>query len=252
MPDSIDGRAQREREHYDKGLKRDLYTRIFAGGNFYRRQSEELLKEHLRYANGRRALELGSHFWIRCIDGFGIQPRELECINISQRELQKGIEAAKASRVKPRFTLMDANRLKFPDESFDIVFGKAILHHLDLARALSEIRRVLKPLGRIVFSEPLGVNPVAKLVRLMTPQARTTDEQPLRKQELARIQEQFDTTFRYQQFFSVPAAVLSNLLWFRPDNLLMKWAYEIDTFIEGKIPPARILYRLVIILGTRR
>ena len=54
-------------------------------------------------------------------------------------------------------------------ESFDFVYGCAILHHLDYHRALDEICRVLKPGGRILFAEPLGINPVAKLVRLVTP-----------------------------------------------------------------------------------
>jgi SAM-dependent methyltransferase len=176
----------------------------------------------------------------------------LECINISETELQKGIDAAKTSRVKPRFTLMDANDLRFPDESFDLVFGKAILHHLDLARALSEIRRVLKPQGRFVFTEPLGVNPVAKLVRLLTPQARTLDERPLGRKELAEIQARFDAALYYQQFLSVPVAVFSNLLRFPADGGLMKWAYQIDGFMEQRIPPIRILYRYVIIAGTKR
>jgi len=46
----------------------------------------------------------------------------------------------------------DAERLPFPDESFDLVFGHAVLHHIpDLARAMSEFRRVLRPGGRIAF-----------------------------------------------------------------------------------------------------
>jgi SAM-dependent methyltransferase len=250
--DSIGGRAQREREHYNKGLKRALYTKIFRGSYFYRRQTEEILQQHLQHASGQRVLELGSHCWVRFIEATGIQPRELECINISETELQRGIDAAKTSQVKPRFTLMDANDLRFPDESFDLVFGKAILHHLDLARALSEIRRVLKLQGRFVFLEPLGVNPVAKLVRLLTPLARTPDERPLGRKELAEIQGRFDTTLYYQQFLSVPVAVLSNLLRFPPDGRLLKWAYQIDSFMEQRIPPIRILYRYVIIAGTKR
>lgn len=250
--DAIGGRAQREREHYNKGLKRALYTKIFRGSYFYRRQTEEILQQHLQHASGRRVLELGSYRWVRFIEATGIQPRELECINISETELQRGIDAAKTSRVKPRFTLMDANALRFPDESFDLVFGKAILHHLDLARALNEIRRVLKLQGRFVFLEPLGVNPVAKLVRLLTPLARTPDERPLRRKELAEIQERFDTSLYYQQFLSVPAAVLSNLLRFPADGRLLKWAYQIDSFMEQRIPPIRILYRYVIIAGSKR
>jgi ubiquinone/menaquinone biosynthesis C-methylase UbiE len=46
----------------------------------------------------------------------------------------------------------DAERLPFPDASFDFVFGHAVLHHLpDLPRAFAEFNRVLRPGGTIAF-----------------------------------------------------------------------------------------------------
>jgi SAM-dependent methyltransferase len=47
----------------------------------------------------------------------------------------------------------DAEALPFPDGSFDLVLGHAVLHHLpNLSRAFSEFHRVLTPGGRIVFA----------------------------------------------------------------------------------------------------
>jgi ubiquinone/menaquinone biosynthesis C-methylase UbiE len=47
----------------------------------------------------------------------------------------------------------DAEQLPFADESFDLVFGHAVLHHLpDLDRAFAEFRRVLRPGGRLFFA----------------------------------------------------------------------------------------------------
>jgi ubiquinone/menaquinone biosynthesis C-methylase UbiE len=47
----------------------------------------------------------------------------------------------------------DAEALPFEDESFDLVLGHAVLHHIpDLQRAFGEFRRVLAPGGLIVFA----------------------------------------------------------------------------------------------------
>ena len=47
----------------------------------------------------------------------------------------------------------DAAALPFEDESFDLVFGHAVLHHLpDLDRAFAEFHRVLRPGGTLFFA----------------------------------------------------------------------------------------------------
>jgi ubiquinone/menaquinone biosynthesis C-methylase UbiE len=46
----------------------------------------------------------------------------------------------------------EAEQLPFEDESFDLVFGHAVLHHIpDLPRAFGEFMRVLRPGGTIAF-----------------------------------------------------------------------------------------------------
>ncbi len=47
----------------------------------------------------------------------------------------------------------DAERLPYDDDTFDIVIGHAVLHHIpDLDLCFAEIMRVLKPGGRFVFA----------------------------------------------------------------------------------------------------
>jgi len=46
--------------------------------------------------------------------------------------------------------LGDAEKLDFPDGSFDVVFSNGVLHHIpDIRRSFSEIHRVLKPQGEL-------------------------------------------------------------------------------------------------------
>jgi SAM-dependent methyltransferase len=49
------------------------------------------------------------------------------------------------------FRIADAERLDFPDNSFDLVYSHGVLHHTpDTAGAIREIHRVLRPGGRAV------------------------------------------------------------------------------------------------------
>ncbi len=51
-----------------------------------------------------------------------------------------------------RSAAVEAETLPFADESFDLVFGHAVLHHIpDLERAFSEFGRVLRPGGTVAF-----------------------------------------------------------------------------------------------------
>jgi len=50
----------------------------------------------------------------------------------------------------------DATDTKFPNNSFDLVHGLGILHHVGLEKGFAEVKRVLKPGGAAVFLGPIG------------------------------------------------------------------------------------------------
>ncbi len=95
---------------------------------------------------------------------------------------------------------MDAEKLIFDKASFDLIFGTAILHHLDIKKAGAEISRVLKFGGKAVFVEPLGANPIINFYRFMTPLARTKDEHPLKENDIKLLKD-FFSNYRQQNFF---------------------------------------------------
>jgi SAM-dependent methyltransferase len=79
--------------------------------------------------------------------------REAVCTDISSGMLSALRANARELGLEVRTVAGDAERLEAPDESFDLVFGHAVLHHLpDLERAFAEFHRVLRPGGTLVFA----------------------------------------------------------------------------------------------------
>jgi SAM-dependent methyltransferase len=72
--------------------------------------------------------------------------------DISQGMLDALAHSARSLGLSLDRVRTDAEDLPFPDQSFDVVFGHAVLHHVpNLDRALAEFHRVLRPGGAIAF-----------------------------------------------------------------------------------------------------
>jgi SAM-dependent methyltransferase len=99
------------------------------------------------------ALEIGSgtgYFSLNLVQLGAID--HLVATDISAGMLSALSETASRLDIAAETRVTDAERLPFDDESFDLVFGHAVLHHLpDLNGALSEFRRVLRPGGALAF-----------------------------------------------------------------------------------------------------
>ncbi len=90
-----------------------------------------------------------------------------------------------------RFVRANAHLLPFADAAFDVVYGCSILHHLDVEVALREVRRILRPGGRLVFSEPNLVNPQVFLMfnvaRLRVHYGGSPDEMAFTRAAISRM-----------------------------------------------------------------
>ena len=72
-----------------------------------------------------------------------ISPGMLRRLERTAAELGEQVETAAC----------ETSALPFEDDSFDLVFGHAVLHHLpDLDAAFREFRRVLRPGGVVAFA----------------------------------------------------------------------------------------------------
>jgi SAM-dependent methyltransferase len=120
---------------------------------------EKLLGSELR-AGYERSLEIGAgtgYFSLNLLQAGVVQ--EATCTDISPGMIHTLSANAKRLGLPVKTARADAESLPFPDRSFDLVLGHAVLHHLpDLERAFAEFHRVLRPGGRIVFAgEPSRV-----------------------------------------------------------------------------------------------
>ena len=77
---------------------------------------------------------------------------ELTAVDISPAMLGELQRSAERLGLQAECTACEARALPFPHDSFDLVFGHAVLHHLpDLGGCLREFRRVLAPGGALAF-----------------------------------------------------------------------------------------------------
>jgi len=159
-------------------------------------------------------------------------------IDIAENYIEETIELAKKNGFSESmfdFKVMDAHKLEFQENKFDLVIGNGILHHLDKIVAINSIYKVLKPGGRLVFKEPLADNPLLKIFRFFTPRARTEDEEPFSKKDLKQIIDpnlwEIENVF-YCGVVNAPLAVITSLLLPKnPNNIILK----IGDYFEKKI-----------------
>ncbi len=107
-----------------------------------------------------------------------------------------------------KFSLIQANaeQLPFADQSFQRVYGKAILHHLDLRVSANETKRILKGNGRATFAEPLARHFVIWVGRRLTPKLRTADERPVEFSDLESFGKEFGRQTLQAYYFLAPLA----------------------------------------------
>lgn len=188
----LDERKTREKTLQDERFAADDGSRGGTGGAYaIVGASHGYYKSRLSAdAGGREILEIGS--------GRGETVFELaRCggivtgVDLSEVAVERARANAREHGISAHFFAMDAEAMEFADESFDIVCGGAILHHLDVEKAYREISRLLRPGGYAIFLEPLGYNPFINLYRHFTPSLRTPDEHPLLMRDLELAERYF-------------------------------------------------------------
>src|SRR6266487_2804906 len=119
------------------------------------------------------------------------------------------------------FIIGSAHNLPLQDDSVDVVFGIAILHHLDLKLSSNAVKRVLRKAGLAIFQEPVRNSRFMKIARKLIPY-RSPDvspfERPLTDLELKEFASEC-SSFKSKAFCLPTSELLSMLInRFRPKN----------------------------------
>lgn len=222
-------RIDREKEYHNKAFsenvrhKTDKFYSIFTKirrqyGKYILKNSH--IKTYLEYGCGP-----GSYSFTIAEKG-----GKVTGIDISDWAINEANKEAKQNNLSlANYKVMNAEALDFNKDTFDVVCGSGILHHLDLEKAYKELSRVLKPNGKGVFLEPLGHNPFINLYRKLTPTLRTVDEHPLKSKDIKTAQKYFKSVeIEYYYLFSIMASLFHKTKLFKG---LLNFLFAIDSFL---------------------
>jgi ubiquinone/menaquinone biosynthesis C-methylase UbiE len=211
----------------------------------------EEVAEHMPNLKDKQVCEVGCGYGVISAY-FASRGAHVWGFDVSETNLCVAQRAAQVNGVAERISLqvMQGECLAFADDSFDLVFGNAVLHHLDIAGGAREIYRVLKPGGVAIFREPLGENRLLEWTRncslRSTKHRHTEDEHSLLYRDVETLRTVFpNVVFRESELLSVLGYLLRKAEvgmiavpgWGRTMQLLTR----LDRWLLSRVPPLRPL-----------
>jgi SAM-dependent methyltransferase len=167
-------------------------------------------------------------------------------LDIAPASLDITRQRAQANRVETlvQATWMAAESLGFPDGAFDWVVGFGLLHHTDPVALGPELRRVLRPNGRVLFFEPLGTNPLLEFARKYLPyrgKHHSLNEHPLKAEQIREVGKSFHSLrVREFYFFSMISRVIGG-------EMSFPWLWQLDEWLIRNAPLVRRWCRYILL-----
>jgi ubiquinone/menaquinone biosynthesis C-methylase UbiE len=154
-----------------------LYSKDAAEALTQRERADQRVQERIRLVLDRLGkcesfldVGCGSGQYLRAVAAHGVA-RVVGVDESSDR-----LEEARRTCPRAELSIARVDALPFPDQSFDVVLTAQVLHEIflfgqpgELAQVLREIKRVLKPSGRLIALDHLDPGPERVRVRLSSP-----------------------------------------------------------------------------------
>jgi SAM-dependent methyltransferase len=246
------GRTDRERRAYDEGgvwerchAVHSRFRHVFRSPNSLRaeRWIDDLLRERVP---GRRVLELGCGRGDQAVKILSYGAEHVLALDVAEKFLGE----ARRKEVPGRLVFTNRDVTQPLPGVFDVIYGAAILHHIDYRAAVTRLyAENLNPGGVMLFREPLGENLLMRFWWWWGKAAHTPDERPFRRADLAWFAGRFPgLRVLPVNYLSFPAGVVSSLLFRRPDNLLTRFSDRVDRRIAERFPGLRHRFRHAVIV----
>jgi len=205
-------------------------------------------KYHAAVIRGMVGKDLGGHILdVGC--GTGIISRLYPDKDITGIDISEGM-----LRYHPGNCLRgSADDIPFPDESFDAVIGRSILHHLDdPAKAIREMHRVLRPGGRLVLWETNKSRPAELIRRKAQPHDRFSETHQSFSDLPAMIRRHFRLReVRYQGYVAYPLFGFPDIINFEKRMPLKRLVFAICWGLDEAIARVPLVRRLAFAVRIR-
>ena len=224
---------------------------IEPGVDFHKYAQDEIkltgASEFLGDLKGKRVLEIGCGTGLISVL-LAKSDAHVTSFDLSPLSVQATQRRAEINDVKIHPLVSAGEHLPFANESFEIVFGKSILHHLDPQVGQAEISRVMRNGGKAVFVEPMGMNPILTFVRQKVPYLHKNPvgvDRPLTYQDMDIWTQNFRSrNYREVQLLSM---IERGFGWHRQFKLLRR----LDALLLKYVPFLRRFCRYVIITAVK-
>lgn len=230
--DEIDIRSHNQEIH-------DRFRHVFKSPNS--RRGNHCFADLLRAAvPGRRVLEIGCGRGRLCRRVLAMGAAEVHGTELSRKALA---EARREESVSLRFFEHDAH---LPLEGqYDVICGKAILHHLDYREVLPRLERDnLRPGGEMIFFEPLGGNLLMRAYWRLGSGFHTPDERPFHRDDLRWLGATFPSFQMWPfNYTTLLVGVFSSFLSSDPENWALSACDRIDSYLAEKAGFLRASFR---------
>jgi 2-polyprenyl-3-methyl-5-hydroxy-6-metoxy-1,4-benzoquinol methylase len=202
MPSETEDQLAREETFHDEWASSTPVDKVMVRPAFesFVAMENRLCLELMSPLAGKRVLDLGTGLGEAAVY-FALQGAQVTAVDVSPAMIETASRVAAHHGVAIEGIVSPLEQLELPAESFDVVYGANVLHHVsEIEATLARVEQALVPGGLCVFWDPIAYNPVINVYRRLATEVRSEDEAPL-KFSVLKIFRRYFADVRHREFW---------------------------------------------------